>query len=145
VEDAEDVSGRITKGSERLTLALRVLRCHDLTACRDDLLQCALYVRDHDVEQEARLRRRRTVGDPSPADLTAGVVEGGITVAAPPDVPAEDGLVEARGAMNVDGRDLDVGDLSGYLCGRRRCSSARFRNSGSVSHQASVGLTAALR
>jgi hypothetical protein len=64
------------------------------------------------VEQEARLRRRRTVLHPGAAYLTGRVVKGDLTSVAPPDVPAEDALVEVGAAANVGCGDLNVRDLS---------------------------------
>jgi hypothetical protein len=60
---------------------------------------------DHDVDQQAELRRRRPTNDPRAAHLARRIVERGVTVAAPPDAPAEYRVVEGGRAIDVGCRD----------------------------------------
>ena len=54
-------------------------------------------------------------------DLAHCVIECDLSVAAPPYCPAEDRLIEADRALDVESRDLDVADLPGDQ-GRGHCS-----------------------
>lgn len=55
-------------------------------------------------------------GGPTGVELAGCVIEGLVTVAALPDIPAENCSVEVGRAHNIGGRNLHVTDLAVRLC-----------------------------
>src|SRR5437660_11983879 len=67
---------------------------------------------NHDVDQEARLRRRWTSSHPSAAYFAHGIVKGDAPIAAGSDLPSENLSVKRRRLIDVDRRHLDVTDFA---------------------------------
>jgi hypothetical protein len=87
-------------------------RLDDLATVTDDRLDGSRHVVDHDVEQQARVRRRWSSDDPCATDLANAVVECDSPSGRSPDPPAEYRLLERGGTLDVDSRNLDVAQLA---------------------------------
>jgi hypothetical protein len=92
--------------------ASRLLSTHGCRrGCRHGGLQLRCFLPrppriDHRVHLEAGYRGGRPSQDPSAAHLAGRVVKGSLSIAALPDIPAEDALVELGRARNIGSRHL---------------------------------------
>jgi hypothetical protein len=103
--EAEDVPGWIPEPRGDLW-CVDADRLDDLAAVGEDCFDRRGNAVDHDVDQQTWLGRRRSTVHPSSAHLTRTVVESGVSITPLSDLPAEDCLVESRGASDVDRRNL---------------------------------------
>src|SRR5215472_9962579 len=122
--EAEDVAGGIAEARSDFG-RVRADGLHDFAALGNHLVHGSGNVVYQDVHQQADLGRRGTAQHECTAYFVDAIVKGRGTVAALPDVPAENAFVEVRGASNVGGRHFDVADFSVGHCRWHRVSSGR--------------------
>src|SRR5262249_55615167 len=99
---------------------IRTDRLHDFAAIGDDGMEGGLDAVHHDVDQQPRRWRRRPPAHPRAAHLSRTVIKRGGAITALPQLPSKDLGIEVGGAANVDGRNLDVADLSVTECWRHK-------------------------
>src|SRR6266850_3187319 len=90
---ADDISCRITKSRGYLR-CVHTDRLHNRASVSNDGVDGCGYAVNHDVDQEAGLRRRSAAEHPCSAHLAHRVVKGGTAVAALPDLPSENLFVK---------------------------------------------------
>src|SRR5439155_2845662 len=83
--DADQVSGGVTKGCDHLA-GTRINWIHYLAAGRDDRFGSRGSARNHDVNHQSGLSRRRPAEHPCAADLVDGIVKRGRPVTSLSDV-----------------------------------------------------------
>src|ERR1700682_1053127 len=85
---------------------------HELAAVGKDGVDGRGHAVDHEVDEQARLRRRRPADYPRAAHFAGRIVECDVTIAALPDPPAENLGVEVGRTLEVDRGQLDVANLA---------------------------------
>src|SRR5262249_13250631 len=106
--------------------ARRNLRCvaadwlHEFSAMGDDRINGCLYTVDHDVNEQARSRRRRPADHPRAAHFAGRVIKGRMAITALPQPPAKHLRVEVGRAPDFVRGVFDVTDFA--ICQSRRHS-----------------------
>jgi len=108
--EADHISSRIAE-SRRDLGRVRADRLLDLAPMGYHRVNRRSHTVNHDVNQEAGLCCGRAPQHSRAAHFPGRIVKSSAAVAAFPDVPAEDPLIELGRARNVGGGHLDVTDL----------------------------------
>src|SRR5258706_1135173 len=105
------VPGRICEAA-RESRCIDTNRLDNLASLRDDRVHGRLHAVDHDINQKSSRGGGRTPRHPRSTDSAHRVVERERAVTSPARLPAEDARVERGGAIDVDGRNLEITDLA---------------------------------
>jgi len=119
--EADYVSCGIAKPGSDLG-RVRADGLHDLTPVDYDRVNGRGHTVHHNVKQEPGLCGGRAPEHPRAAHFAGRIVKSSAAIAAFPDVPAEDALVEVGRARNVRSGHLDVTDFPIRKRGRHRHS-----------------------
>src|ERR1044072_3221481 len=111
----ENISGRVGEAGRDFR-RIATNRLDDGPACRSDLIYGRSDAVDHDVDQQPDIGHRLAIQPPGAADFTDAIIESLAAVAARPDVPAKNFLIESNGLLKIGRRNFDVADFAVAQC-----------------------------